>query len=213
MKSSIPFSRQNVRVSFWTSAVTAIIGIPAFAVPPEEARSSERISATASHPSFSGICRSIKTMSGASLLNERTASSPSDASMIRAPGTSLETIRNSLPVEPLILGEENDGLPVGTQRKRNSLPGQVRPLSVRCFFRFGVASCAEGEEEAASLAGCAFQLEAALIFCSSASRIVMPSPTPPYYLVLEASAWKNGSKSLRWTSGAIPMPVSLTENV
>ena len=40
-----------------------------------------------------------------------------------------------------------------------------------------------------------------------------PSPVPPNRRLVEPSAWVNGSNSRARVSGAIPMPVSVTENV
>src|SRR2546423_12752035 len=38
-----------------------------------------------------------------------------------------------------------------------------------------------------------------------------PRPAPPYSREADESAWKNVSKTLLWSSGAIPIPLSVTE--
>src|SRR5256886_9947679 len=38
-----------------------------------------------------------------------------------------------------------------------------------------------------------------------------PGPAPPYSREADESAWKNVSKTLLWSSGAIPIPLSVTE--
>ncbi len=49
---------------------------------------------------------------------------------------------------------------------------------------------------------------------SSINRLAMasPNPVPPYFPVIEGSACVNFSKIVNCFSGAIPIPVSLTEN-
>jgi len=42
--------------------------------------------------------------------------------------------------------------------------------------------------------------------------MVRPNPVPPYFRVIELSAWMKASKSWSWIVGEIPMPVSSTRN-
>lgn len=46
---------------------------------------------------------------------------------------------------------------------------------------------------------------------TSCFEIARPSPVPPYFRVVEASAWLNFSKMEASFSGGIPMPLSLTD--
>src|SRR5215813_3795935 len=49
--------------------------------------------------------------------------------------------------------------------------------------------------------------------CSSTNFLakVNPSPVPSIFLALSPPTWRNSSKIFAWSSGEIPIPVSLTE--
>ncbi len=46
----------------------------------------------------------------------------------------------------------------------------------------------------------------------SCLHILKPKPVPPYFLVVELSAWVNRSKIVFFYSGLMPIPVSMTSN-
>ena len=41
-------------------------------------------------------------------------------------------------------------------------------------------------------------------------EMARPKPVPPYFRVVESSAWENAWNRRPWASGAMPMPVSVT---
>ena len=47
---------------------------------------------------------------------------------------------------------------------------------------------------------------------TSGCEMVRPNPVPPYFRVVEPSAWENAWNRRAWTSGGMPMPVSVTAN-
>ena len=50
------------------------------------------------------------------------------------------------------------------------------------------------------------------IIVASRCEMASPSPVPPYFRVVEPSACENAWKRRPWTSGGMPMPVSVTAN-
>ena len=195
MWSLIPASRQRSRSCGITLALMAMMG----------SCENWRIPRVAARPSMTGICTSISTASNAEARTMRTATAPLSASSTCKPALSSSSRATSW-----FRSLSSTTRMRAPAKERSASAGPGAGCGV---FVGGLASAMPTRAVNQNVLPCPGSARTPTSPCISVARfleIARPSPVPPYWRVVEASACWKGWNSCRHCSGVRPMPVSLT---